>query len=185
MMAAVASTTIRREFAGRERDFRLAIGELGALERICGAGIGAIAMRLAGHQFYAADIWETIRLGLQGGGLPEIDASATVRILREGPIGNDRVQIASEILMASLSGAEAADASRKGAEVEAGFGDLAALYRIGGMMGLDARRIDALTLGELKAMLDGFSAMHGGGGDTVDRDAYEKILAEEMAAGRA
>jgi len=183
-MMAVASTTIRREFAGRERDFRLAIGELGALERVCGAGIGAIALRLIGHQFYAADIWETIRLALQGGGLAEIDASAIVRGFREGPIGEECVQLANEIVLASLWGAEAADASRKKAETDAAIGDLKALYRLGGAMGLDPRRVDALTLGEMKVMFEGFAAMHGGGETGISREEYEDVLAEEIAAGR-
>lgn len=53
------------------------------------------------------------------------------------------------------------------------------------MMGLDARRVDALTLPEFRAMLDGFASFHGGGSTDVSRDEYEAILAEEMAAGRA
>lgn len=107
-------TTVRRDFAGRERNFRLRIGEIGELERLCGAGIGAIAMRLAGHQFYAADIWETIRLGLEGGGASEIEASALTRRYRDEPI-TTYLSLAVDIVMAAVSGvAPEGKAKRRG-----------------------------------------------------------------------
>jgi hypothetical protein len=102
-MKATSATTVRRPFAGRERDFRLRIGEIGELERICGAGIGAIAMRLAHHQFYAADVWDTLRLGLEGGGTPEIEASALLLRYKEGPIA-DYIGLAGDIIGAAISG---------------------------------------------------------------------------------
>lgn len=71
-------TFVRRPFAGRERTFQLRFGEAAELERVCGAGIGAIMVRLATHQFYTSDIRETLRLGLQGGGLSEPEATALI-----------------------------------------------------------------------------------------------------------
>lgn len=69
---------VRRAFAGRERTFQLRFGEAAELERVCGAGIGAIMVRLATHQFYTSDIRETLRLGLQGGGASEPEATALI-----------------------------------------------------------------------------------------------------------
>lgn len=109
---------ILRPFAGREREFCLRIGEIGELERICGAGIGAIMLRLASHQFYSADIWETIRLGLEGGGLLEIEASALVTRYREQPLA-PYLGLAAEIVQAAVSGADP-EAAASGEETAEG-----------------------------------------------------------------
>ena len=99
-------TTIDRPFAGRRRRFRLRIGEMGELERLCSAGIGEIMVRLAAHRFRAADIRETIRLGLEGGGAAEPEATALVmRYLDEAPLG-EHLQLAGDILSAAVSGVE-------------------------------------------------------------------------------
>lgn len=96
-------TEIRAEFCGRERTFRLRIGQIGELERICAAGIGAIMMRLAQHQFYAADIWDTIRLGLEGGGASEVEASALMQRYRDEPV-DTHLPLAIRIISATISG---------------------------------------------------------------------------------
>lgn len=100
----VASTKVRAAFAGRDRDFQLRIGEIGELERICKAGIGAIMVRLASHQFYAHDIWETIRLGLEGGGAPETEATAIIMRYRSRPLA-DYIELATNIVVACVNGA--------------------------------------------------------------------------------
>lgn len=98
-------TAVDRLFAGRRRKFQLRIGEIGELERLCQAGIGEIMLRLAGHRFYARDVWETVRLGLEGGGEREMLASGLVERYQAGPIA-DYIGLASEILTAAVSGIE-------------------------------------------------------------------------------
>lgn len=97
-------TFCRKPFAGRERTFRLRIGEAGELERLCNAGIGAIMLRLASHQFYSADIRETVRLGLQGGGASEPEATALVMNNVDAKPLADHIQLAADILGAYVSG---------------------------------------------------------------------------------
>ena len=71
-------TMVRAAFAGRPRNFQLRLGEMAELERICGAGIGEIMARLATHRFSVNDIWEPIRLGLEGAGSSAVEAEALV-----------------------------------------------------------------------------------------------------------
>lgn len=67
-------------FGDGEYRFRLAYGQLQALEEACG-GIGApvIAEALATKTFRVGYVRETIRLGLIGGGLSQSDALVKVR----------------------------------------------------------------------------------------------------------
>lgn len=97
-------TAIDHVFAGRSRRFQLRIGEIGELERLCGAGIGAIQLRLTGHQFRLADIREAVRLGLEGGGASEPEATSLVmRYLDPAPIA-EHIQLAAYILSACIAG---------------------------------------------------------------------------------
>ena len=91
-------------FAGRTRRFLLRLGEIEALEMVCRAGIGEIAQRLVMHTFKQCDIRETIRLGLQGGGLSEPESTAAVMAyFDEHPI-SPHVELASLIISAALAG---------------------------------------------------------------------------------
>lgn len=91
-------------FAGRQRKFQLRIGEIGELERLCNAGIGEIMLRLAAHRFRFADIRETVRLGLEGGGASEPEATAVVmRSIDVSPLA-EHLQLAADILSAAVSG---------------------------------------------------------------------------------
>lgn len=95
-------------FAGRARVFDLRIGEIGELETLCGAGVGAIYTRLGTLQFKHADMRETIRLGLIGGGLHPAEADMlTQRYVDLQPI-NDSLQLAADIMRALFDGAAAA-----------------------------------------------------------------------------
>ncbi len=69
------------------------------LERLTGAGIGAIFMRLGTHQFSHRDIWDTIRLGLEGGGMSGITASALVLRYQDEPL-MDYLPLAGQIVAA-------------------------------------------------------------------------------------
>jgi hypothetical protein len=112
--ADTSKTVLFTPFAGQERRFKLPLGKIADLERICGAGIGAIMVRLATHQFKASDIWETIRLGLEGGGMSEPEATATCMAYHDEPL-MWRAELASQILQAAVNGIpqEGADDSKK------------------------------------------------------------------------
>lgn len=106
MATDTSRTAIDRDFAGRRRRFQLRLGEIGELERLCGVGIGAIQLRLAGHTFTNADVRETVRLGLEGGGAKPTEALAVVNRYVDGwPIG-DNIGLAMEVLNACVAGVE-------------------------------------------------------------------------------
>lgn len=98
-------TVLYAPFAGQQRRFKLPLGKIAELERLCNAGIGAIMVRLVTHQFHARDIWETIRLGLEGGNesMSELEATATCMAYHDYPL-MDFVSLASQILTAAVSG---------------------------------------------------------------------------------
>jgi hypothetical protein len=98
------STIVYANFAGRRRRFQLTIDGVGQLERICGAGIGAIMMRIGSHSFYSVDIWEPIRIGLEGGGMSEPEATALVTDYNNGPI-RPYLPLAGLIVSAHVNGA--------------------------------------------------------------------------------
>jgi hypothetical protein len=73
------SDTIHREFLGDSiRDFRLTPPMIIELERICHGGIGGIVRRVFARDFTFAEVTETIRLGLIGGGTDPEEAAALI-----------------------------------------------------------------------------------------------------------
>lgn len=112
--ADTSKTVLFAPFAGQGRRFKLPLGKIADLERICGAGIGAIMVRLATHQFKASDIWEPIRLGLEGGGMSEPEATAMCMGYHDEPL-MWRAELASQILQAAVNGIpeDATDNSKK------------------------------------------------------------------------
>ncbi|MHB2165736.1 gene transfer agent family protein [Alsobacter sp. R-9] len=92
-----------------ERTLRLTPNMIGELERKRGAGIGLIFRRLVSNEFALADVSETIRLGLIGGGtLPE-DADALVKVyIAERPLA-ESYPLALSILERVWFGASGAD----------------------------------------------------------------------------
>ncbi|PZQ97572.1 MAG: gene transfer agent family protein [Cereibacter sphaeroides] len=59
---------LRAFFGDREHVFRLTVPLVAELERQTGQGIGGFSRRLMGQDFRLADLHNTIRLGLIGGG---------------------------------------------------------------------------------------------------------------------
>lgn len=60
--------THRAFFGDAEYDFRLTLPTLTELERCTGLGIAAICTRIFNREFAHADLTETVRLALIGGG---------------------------------------------------------------------------------------------------------------------
>ena len=104
-----SQTVLFAPFAGQARRFCLPLGKMADLERLCGAGIGGIMVRVGTHQFKASDIWETIRLGLEGGGMSEPEATALCMSYHDQPL-IQYVELAAKVLAAAVNGVLAEDA---------------------------------------------------------------------------
>lgn len=63
------SNIVTTKLGGEDRSFGFNLNEIEELQRLCGnVGIGTIIERVMENQFYYADIYQTIRLGLIGSG---------------------------------------------------------------------------------------------------------------------
>ena len=95
-------------WAGGEHRFFLGIGELRALQKALDAGPMWIYGRLMSQQWLVDDVYETVRLGLVGGGMTEGDARKIVnKHLAETAGGFYRhVVLAANILRISVIGDE-------------------------------------------------------------------------------
>lgn len=78
------SAEVLLKWADGEYTFRLRIKEIDELQRICGAGVGDIAMRVVHGRPYYRDMYDTIRLGLIGGGLAPVKAKELVDMYVDG-----------------------------------------------------------------------------------------------------
>lgn len=78
------SAEILLKWGDGEYLFKLRIKEIGELQRLSGVGIGEIAMRVIRGQAYITDIYDTIRLGLIGGGQSAVRAKELVDLYVEG-----------------------------------------------------------------------------------------------------
>lgn len=84
---AIDCTEYRAFFGDRERTFRLTPTLIVELERQTGAGIGAVFRRLVAGEFKHADLVETVRLALIGGGEnPEEAAHLAKTYAAERPV---------------------------------------------------------------------------------------------------
>lgn len=80
-------------FGDTEHNFLLRIKEIDELQRLTGAGIGDIAMRVMDRRPYYRDVYDLIRLALIGGGKPAAEAQRIVDMYVDGrplaSIGDD------------------------------------------------------------------------------------------------
>jgi len=107
-MQITSATAITRELSGRNYRFDLNPDQIKELERLSGAGIGAIWQRVATLNFKFDDLRETVRLGLIGGGVSIPEASAIVKFAIDGRPVNEFFEVPMAILKAVFEGAEPA-----------------------------------------------------------------------------
>ncbi|WP_271528310.1 gene transfer agent family protein [Bradyrhizobium sp. CCBAU 25338] len=91
-------------FGDGEHTFRLTKREIEELQIKCGSGIGAIANRIAARNFALADINETIRLALIGGGITPKRAYELIVAYVDGRPLIETHELAAKILERTLCG---------------------------------------------------------------------------------
>jgi Phage tail tube protein, GTA-gp10 len=100
---------IELTWAGGEHNFSLPIEQLRALQQKCDAGPEWILMRLSNRQWLVDDVTETIRLGLEGGGLSKPDARKLVQNFVEDRPLTESLKTAQLVLMTALYSADLDD----------------------------------------------------------------------------
>lgn len=178
--------SFRRAFAGRERTFRLGIGEAEELERLCNAGIGTVAMRLVTQSFYVADVRETIRLALMGGGASEADATGVIAICVDSKPLGEFLPLASDCVTAYIAGLPEETKRPAPDAKQPAPGDIAALIEIGGAIGWSPKQVRGATIADLVAAVKGFKRANGVKDTATDITAEEAIgiQAREAAEGK-
>ncbi|AWB20551.1 gene transfer agent family protein [Methylobacterium currus] len=138
--------------------FRLAIGDLEALQEATGAGPAALLHRFhAGRLYRFQDVRDVLRLGLIGGGTPVPQAHALARRL-DGLPCIPLIAKAALVLAAALEGTEDERVGRPaGAAGPEGRIAFAAFYGAAAAMGLPAADLRAMSLWQLAAYIDGFN----------------------------
>ncbi|MFC6741164.1 gene transfer agent family protein [Methylobacterium tardum] len=151
------------DFAGRPCRFQLRLGEMTELERLCGAGIGAIFMRLGTHQFSHRDVWDTIRLGLEGGGMSGIAASALVLHYQDDPL-MDHLPLAAGSWRRRSTACRRRATRRETPRPRGGDSrpaDLSVFYGAGAVAGFAPEEVRRMTLAEWHVIVAAFIAAHG------------------------
>jgi len=108
------SALYRGVFGGAKQDFVLNIGELEELQEQCDAGPEEIFHRISEGRWRLADIRETLRLGLKGGGMdPDMAMVMVARYASPGQLAVHKPLVTC-ILSAALVGAPDEDAPPSG-----------------------------------------------------------------------
>lgn len=107
----MADLPTHRQFYGdAEHDFRLSPELIIALESKTGRGIGGLSRSMFGGDFRLAEITETIRLALIGGGTDPAEAAALVSVYTGIMPIMESYALAVEILANLMTGKAADDA---------------------------------------------------------------------------
>ncbi|PAU98957.1 gene transfer agent family protein [Paracoccus salipaludis] len=98
------TTRDRAFFGDADHDFHLTDAMIEELERITGAGIGTLYLRVAHSQYHARELVEIIRLGLIGGGMnPQRAAELAATYAKDRPLA-EIFGLALDVLDALFSG---------------------------------------------------------------------------------
>lgn len=95
---------IELTWAGGRDAFALPIEQMRALQKRCDAGPVHILARLTNGTWLIDDVAQTIRFGLEGGGMDASEATKTAERFIETDHLGGYVQVAANILMYSLYG---------------------------------------------------------------------------------
>lgn len=110
------SAEVTLGFAGEDRQFRLPIGRLRALQEKCDCGPMELLNRFAGGTWRVDDLRETIHQGLVGGGMEAREAAGLLKSDFDDLPLQQFVPVAHAIVMAAVVGAPDEDAGERQGE---------------------------------------------------------------------
>jgi hypothetical protein len=169
---------IVREWAGRERLFRLTFGSVLDLEQAIGEGVGHVFMRLSGGRFHAADIYHVLRLGLIGGGMGILDAKRLLDNHFDNRPGGymENASVAGEIIAALMVGIEdVAPTERSDVPSPHKFSQVSQICAVFNMSPADLR---AMRYADFVNMVKGYNAASEGKRQAphLTEDEFQAIL---------
>lgn len=169
---------LEREWAGRERVFRLTFGGVLDLEEACDSTLGAIFDRLGNGGFGAKDVVHTIRLALIGGGMDQLAAKRLVIERFELGGALDMASLAVDVLISIMDGVEVTETPPDGVtKARFRFSEVSQICREFSMSPQDLR---ALSYADFCNLVRGFNA--GAKGDKVEppsEEEFEAMLARD------
>lgn len=164
-----------REFAGKEREFRLLTGGVLDLEEAVGDRIGAIFIRLSGGGFGFKDVFHTIRLALIDGGADHVEVARIMANNFPARPLMERASLAGEILCALMVGVEASE--DEGASHDEPqryrFSEVVQICQVFHMSPQDLRR---LRYSDFVNLVRGFNAKSGDQIEHLSEEEFMDIL---------
>ena len=118
-----------REWGGVEQAFALDLGRIRELEDACGkTGVGAIFLRLGRHEHTVDDIYHTLRLGLIGGGMSQIEARRVMTRHFDTTPYELSASVALDVLTALYAGIDAVEGETGDPAEPLPFGEIGANF---------------------------------------------------------
>lgn len=161
---------LERDFGDGRHTFRLGWGEMVKLQEETDHGPLLIAENLASADAKPEWAATVIRLGLIGGGMEPATALKMVRSYVEPYPLQPSARLAAEIALAGWQGAPDETIELKGGgevldDLPNGKLRFASMYGIGAVMGFTPQEIDAMSVWQFMATVDGFQRAHDVNGD--------------------
>lgn len=165
-----------REWAGKERLFRLNLGEVLDLEQATGVGIGALFIRIANGQYHALDVFHTIRLGLIGAGMGKLDAKRLMDNHFDRKPYVENAVLAGEIIAAVMVGVEPAvdDEDEAAPEEPLKFSEISQVCQVFNVSPVELR---AMAYADFVNMVRGYNAAGNGRKvSTLSEEEFAELL---------
>lgn len=164
-----------KEWAGKERHFRLNFGGVLDLEEAIGEGIGHVFVRVASSRFSAKDVYHTIRIALIGGGETIAKADVLMRNHFDTRPYLENAALAGEILTALMAGVEDTEKSDKDEIAPPHkFSEVSQICRVFHMSPQDVRD---MRYADFVNMLRGYNASSQHQAEHISEDEFLDILA--------
>lgn len=165
---------IVREFAGKEREFRLSFGGVMDLEQALDDRIGSIFIRLSGGVFGVKDVYHTIRLALIGGNknIRHSDVKSLMQDHFEARPLMEYASLAGEILCAVMIGIETDDAETDQADTPQRY-KFSEVVQICRVFNMSPQELRDLRYADFVNLVRGFNAS---GEDQVEHLTEEEFM---------
>lgn len=163
------------EWAGKERLFRLTLGDVLDLEQACGGdAVGSIFRRVSTGLFRVDDIYHTIRLALIGGGLKKVEVKQLMEAHFDRKPYLDHAALAGDILIALMTGVEESGGDAEGEPAPIRFSEASQICRT---FHLSPNELREMRYADFINMVRGFNASQPKKAEPPTEEEFEDILA--------